>query len=51
MRITLTKRQARLAIQALYWAQNEDYPDSDPDNMAYQRIIDKLEKELGEYYG
>ncbi len=46
MKIVLTDRQARLAIQALEWAQNPDFPDSDPFNLSYQRIIDKLENGL-----
>lgn len=45
MKITLTKSQAKLTIQALEWAMNDDFPPSDPYNQMYQRIINKIEKE------
>lgn len=46
MKIVLTNEQARLTIEALQWAQNDDFPDSDPFNRKYQRIINKLEQAL-----
>lgn len=48
MRLTLTEVQARRVLQALEWAENPDYPDSDPDNLAYRRIENKIRKGLGE---
>ena len=44
MKIILTNEQARLTIEALHWAQNDDFPDSDPFNRKYQRIINKIEQ-------
>lgn len=46
MKLILTDAQAQMVIQALEWAQNDDYPSYDPFNMAYQRVIDKIRKEL-----
>ena len=47
MKIVLTNNQATAVIQALEWAQDLDnFTPSDPGNMQYQRIIDKIEKEL-----
>lgn len=48
MKITLTKNQAYLVIEALEWAENPDYPESDPINAKYRRIENKLHKALGE---
>lgn len=45
MKLILTKSQACLVKEALMWAQNPDFPESDPINQKYQRIIDKIEKE------
>ena len=47
MKITLTKNQVYLIIEALEWAENPDYPDSDPINAKYIRIENKLHKALG----
>ena len=48
MKITLTKGQAYNVIQALEWAKNDDFGESDSINRMWQRIIDKIEKELEE---
>lgn len=46
MKLILTEAQAYLVKNALEWAQNPDFPESDEINLKYQRIIDKIEKEL-----
>lgn len=46
MKIILTDLQALFIIDACKWAQNDDFPPSDPINKRYQRIIDKLNKKL-----
>lgn len=46
VKIILTKHQAALTIQALEWAINPDFSDSDEFNQAYYRIINKLKKGL-----
>lgn len=51
MKVCLTESQAYMVINALEWAQNPDFPESDPINKSYQRIIDKLNKRLKEEYG
>ena len=48
MKVTLTDNQARAIIQACDWAINPDYPKSDSTNACYIRIIEKLERGLGE---
>ena len=46
MKLTLTNNQARAVLEALEWAENPDYPDSDPINAVYRRIENKIRKEL-----
>lgn len=46
MKITLTEDQAYATITALEWAINDDFPKNDPINARYQRIIDKIKKQL-----
>lgn len=46
MKITLTEAQAYLVKDAMEWMQNDDFPESDGINQRYQRIIDKIQKEL-----
>lgn len=46
MKIVLTTHQAIMVVEALEWAQNPDFPDSDPYNQQYQRIINKIREEL-----
>ena len=46
MKLILTERQARLVLKALEWAENPDYGNDDPDNAAYIRIEDKIQKQL-----
>lgn len=48
MKLILTDNQARLVLQALEWAENDDYPDTDPHNACYIRIENKIRKALGE---
>lgn len=42
--VKLTEDQVKGVVQALEWAQNDDYPMSDKYNAFYQRIINKLAK-------
>lgn len=51
MKVSLTEAQAQMVVTALEWAQNPDFPDSDPINKIYQRIINKINKRLKEEYG
>lgn len=48
MKLVLTESQACLVVGALEWAQDPNYPVSDPINKGYQRIIDKINKQLKE---
>ena len=48
MKLTLTRAQAEAVLQALEWAENPGYPDSDPSNAKYIRIENKIRKALGE---
>jgi hypothetical protein len=44
--IQLTRRQIYRVIRALEFELNPDFADSDSDNLAIQRIIDKLNNTL-----
>lgn len=46
MKISLTEDQAYATITALEWAIDDNFPMSDPINARYQRIIDKIKKQL-----
>ena len=48
MKLILTRDQAESLLDALEWAQNDDYPDYDPINAKYIRIQNKILKALGE---
>lgn len=48
MKLILTERQARAVLQALEWAENPDYSDSDSWNAVYIRIEKKIKRLLGE---
>lgn len=48
MKITVTKSQAYMILEALEWAQNPDFPDYDPLNAKYIRIENRIRKALGE---
>lgn len=48
MKLILTERQARAVLQALEWAENPDYSDSDSGNAVYIRIEKKIRRLLGE---
>ena len=47
MKLILTRDQAESVLEALEWAQNDDYPDYDPINAKYIRIQNKILKALG----
>lgn len=46
MKIILTEAQGYIVIDALEWAQNPEFGVSDPYNKMYQRVIDKIRKEI-----
>lgn len=46
MKLILTEAQAYLVKDALEWAQNPDFGENDSINQMYQRVINKIEKEL-----
>lgn len=46
MKITITESQAWDIMDALEWAINPEFGKSDKYNRRYQRIIDKIKKEL-----
>ena len=48
MKLILTRAQAEVVLEALSWAENPDFPDSDPINAKYIRIENKIRKALGE---
>lgn len=46
IKVELTIEQARAVAYAVAMDQNDDYPDSDPDNRFLQRIVDKFENAI-----
>lgn len=46
MKITITNSQADTLLQALEWAVNPDFPDTDPTNAKYIRLENKIRREM-----